>query len=232
MGEQVIVWREDFENIPSASTSYAVRTWTNPATGITWTATDARTDQTISAGKAITVRNGSLSSSTIAGGISSLTITTQREFTAAGSGSGTFNLLINGDIVGQIPYSATATTTTISNINVDGNFTIAIADNSVAGERVSFDTLNWTCYTSPLSTTDPSVAGLSIYPNPVKDQKIHVKGNQLNKIALAEVYGMDGKMLQRVAQPFAAGNVLSLKNLPKGMYLLRLDQKTFKFIVD
>src|SRR5690606_6006377 len=60
---------ENFEAIPtSSSSSYSTRTWTNNS--ITWTATDARTDQTIN-GKAITIRDGNLTSSTIAGGIQS-----------------------------------------------------------------------------------------------------------------------------------------------------------------
>lgn len=46
---------------------------------------------------------------------------------------GKFNLYINGDMVGQIPYSSTVTTTTIPNINIAGNITINITDNSAVG---------------------------------------------------------------------------------------------------
>lgn len=102
---------ETFETIPASSaSSYSTRTWTNG--GITWTATDSRTDQTIST-KAITVRDGSLKSSSSANGIGSLTVTTQLKFTGS---SGTFNVLVNGATVGTVPYSTTAVTTTISNI--------------------------------------------------------------------------------------------------------------------
>ena len=104
---------ETFETIPtSSSASYTTRTWTNG--GITWKATDARTDQTIN-NKAITIRNGSLTSSTFANGIQSLTLTTQLKFTGS---AGTFTVKVNGTTVGTIPYSTTATTTTIDNINV------------------------------------------------------------------------------------------------------------------
>jgi hypothetical protein len=69
---------------------------------------------------------------------------------------GKFNLYINGDMVGQIPYSSTVTTTTIPNINIAGNITINITDSAVGTGtrgRVAFDDLSWTCY-SPLSTNE------------------------------------------------------------------------------
>ena len=66
---------ENFENIPTGTSggdqNYLARTWTS--NGIIWNASEARTDQTIN-NKAITVENGALSSSTISGGISSLTV--------------------------------------------------------------------------------------------------------------------------------------------------------------
>src|SRR5690606_19820414 len=64
---------ENFSTIPTSPTTpaYDTRTWNN--NNITWTATDARIDQTIN-GKAINIRNGNLTSSTISGGINSLTV--------------------------------------------------------------------------------------------------------------------------------------------------------------
>src|SRR5690606_17997855 len=74
---------ETFSNVPTSSPgSYLPRTWTGD-NGETWNATDARTDQTIN-GKAITVRNGELSTN-FTGGIGSLTLTTKRAF-SGGSG--------------------------------------------------------------------------------------------------------------------------------------------------
>src|SRR5690606_13059301 len=48
---------ETFENIPPDASNYDDRTWTGD-NGTAWTATDARTDQTITS-RAITIRNGS-----------------------------------------------------------------------------------------------------------------------------------------------------------------------------
>lgn len=221
---------ENFESIPAASSSYTTNTWTN--NGITWTAVDSRTDQTIN-GKAITIEDGSLSSSTISGGISSLTVTTQMKFTG---NPGTFNLYINGDMIGTIPYSSTVTTTTIPNINIAGNITISITDNSATGSgsrgRVAFDDLSWTCYTVPLSTTEFDTPKLSIYPNPVKNNTLFVNGKNIEKIKKVEIYNTSGVLVQVAEKPFLNKNYLVLKNLPKGMYFLKFDNNSYKFVVE
>lgn len=221
---------ENFESIPAASSSYTTNTWTN--NGITWTAVDSRTDQTIN-GKAITIENGTLSSSTISGGISSLTVTTQMKFTG---NPGTFNLYINGDMVGTIPYSSTITTTTIPNINVSGNTTISITDNSAIGSgsrgRVAFDDLSWTCYTASLSTTEFETPKLSIYPNPVKNNTLYVTGKNIEKIKRVEIYNVNGILVQVIEKPFNNKNYITLKNTAKGMYLLKFDNNSFKFLVE
>ncbi|HRA73621.1 MAG TPA: endonuclease, partial [Flavobacterium sp.] len=155
---------ESFENIPTAASSYGTQTWTGDS-GLNWTATDARTDININS-RAILVRNGSLSASTSADGIGSLTVTTQQFYTG---NSGTFNLRVNGTIVGTIPYSTASATTTISGINIAGDVIISITDNSNLNEitksRVAFDDLSWTCY-SGLGLETLSQKEFKIYPNP------------------------------------------------------------------
>lgn len=220
---------ENFESIPAASSSYATNTWTN--NGITWTAVDSRTDQTIN-GKAITIEDGSLSSSTISGGISSLTVTTQMKFTG---NPGTFNLYINGDMIGTIPYSSTVTTTTIPNINIAGNTTISITDNSATGSgsrgRVAFDDLSWTCYTN-LATAENNIQAFNIYPNPVKNNTLYVTGKNIEKIKRVEIYNVNGILVQVIEKPFNNKNYITLKNPTKGMYLLKFDNNSFKFLVE
>lgn len=223
---------ENFETIPTASSSsYSTRTWTN--SGIAWTATDARTDQTIS-NKAITVRNGSLKSSTSANGIGSLTVTTQLKFSGS---NGTFNVLVNGTQVGTIPYSATAETTTISNINISGNVTVILENNS-SSNRVALDNLSWTCYSSTgkqsksiASDQKTESSDLQIYPNPISNQEIYVRGETQN-IKKAEIYNLQGKVIQTIDSPFKnSRNSIKIKNLEQGVYILKLDQSTLKFIV-
>ena len=216
---------EDFEGVSGAVNTYKTVTWTN--NGITWTATDSRSDQTIN-NKAITVRNGTLSSSTISGGISSLTIKTQLKFSGT---NGSFKLFINGVEKGTIPYSDTVTTTTISNINVSGNVTISIQNNSTTSNRVAFDDLSWTCYNG-LGTDETTVNKFSIYPNPVKNNTLYVTGKNIEKIKRVEIYNVNGILVQVIEKPFNNKNYITLKNTTKGMYLLKFDNNSYKFVVE
>ena len=216
---------EDFEEASGAVNTYKTVTWSN--NGITWTATDSRSDQTIN-NKAITVRNGTLSSSTISGGISSLTIKTQLKFSGT---SGSFKLFINGVEKGTIPYNNTITNTTISNINISGNITISIQSNSTTDNRVAFDDLSWNCYNG-LGTDETTVNKFSIYPNPVKNNTLYVTGKNIEKIKRVEIYNVNGILVQVIEKPFNNKNYITLKNTTKGMYLLKFDNNSFKFLVE
>ena len=211
--------------VSGAVNSYKTVTWTNA--GITWTATDSRSDQTIN-NKAITVRNGALSSSTISGGIGSLTITSKIMFSG---NNGSFKLFINGVEKGTIPYTSSATTTTISNINVSGNFVISIQSNSITDNRIGFDDLSWTCYNN-LATSETTTDSFSIYPNPVKNNMLFVKSKNLTKINKVEIYNSNGTLVQITEKPFVNKNYLILKNLPKGIYFAKFDLITQKFIIE
>ena len=219
---------ENFEAIPATSASYTTRTWSN--SGISWTATDARTDQTIN-NKAITVRNGSLTSGSSSNGIGSLTVTTQMKFSGS---NGTFDVKVNGTTVGTVPYSTSATTTTISNINVSGNVTVSLVNNSTSN-RVAIDDLSWTCYSGSSARQAQSIApetmkSFQISPNPVTNQEIFVKGD-LQNVKKAEIYTLQGKVLQTIDQPFRNGNSIKTGNLGQGIYILKLDHATMQFLV-
>jgi hypothetical protein len=129
---------ENFSNIGTSGT-YGTKTWTGE--GGTWTATDAREDQTIT-GKAITIRTGVLTSPTFTDGVDAITMTTRLPFADTG---GNLTVKVNGATVGTIPYSTTTTTTTISGINVSGTVVITVENTNT--QRVAIDDLNWTCYT-------------------------------------------------------------------------------------
>lgn len=218
---------EDFTNIPtSTNPAYDIRTWIN--NNITWTATDARIDQMIN-GKAITIRNGTLTSSDISGGIQSLTLTTQLKFTGS---NGYFNVFVNDVNVGTIPYGPTQTTTTINNINVSGNTVIKLT-NSSTSNRVALDDLTWTCYGGTLGTIETAKKkSFSVYPNPVKNNELFVKGENLSKISKAEIYDLSGKLIETIANPFKYSNKINLKGIVKGNYILKTDHFSTKFIVD
>lgn len=216
---------ENFETIPAASTTYTSKTWSN--NGVSWTATDSRTDQTIN-NRAITIRNGSLTSSSPSnGGIGSLTVTTQMKFSGT---NGAFDVKVNGTSVGTIPYSTTATTTTINDINITGNVTVSLVNNS-ASNRVAIDDLKWTCYSGAAGRQAKSIApSYKISPNPVTNQEIFVSGDVQN-IKKAEIYTLQGKVLQTIDSPFRNGNSIKTRNLGQGVYILKLDGSTIQFLV-
>lgn len=217
---------ESFESIPAAASSYATRTWTGDS-GLDWTATDARTDQTINA-KAICIRNGSLSASTSADGIGNLTVTTKLVFSGT---DGSFNLLVNGNVVGTIPYSATSTTTTLSGINVSGDVIVSLSNNSTSN-RVVIDDLSWTCF-SGLGLGTLSQKDFKIYPNPSKGN-FNILFEDTNGVHSVSIFSLSGqKVFEKNNSPSAS---LSVTNLPKGTYLIKVSKdsksRTEKIIIN
>lgn len=137
---------ETFAGIGTAST-YATRTWTG-VDGGTWTATLAREDQIITTGNKAICFKTSVTSPSIAGGIGDLTVTTKFPFA-----DGTYNMgiTVNGVSIGTVPVSTSATTTTISGINVTGNIVIVLSSDGT--KRPVIDNLTWTCY----NTSGPEI---------------------------------------------------------------------------
>ncbi|ULC58884.1 endonuclease [Flaviramulus sp. BrNp1-15] len=215
---------ETFESIPSNASNYTTRTWTGDDGG-TWTATDARTDQTLNT-KSICIRNGNLTSPTIGGGIGSLTVTTQLTFSGS---AGTFDVLVNGASVGSIPYSGdntSSTTTTISDINTTGDITLVL-DNQSTSNRVRIDDLSWTCY-STLSLNETNLNKITVYPNPVNGNTIMVSSNETLEF---EIFNIIGK---RIWKGKTINKSISVESLKTGVYILKLSngkQQTTKKLI-
>ncbi|EDP70233.1 50S ribosomal protein L31 type B [Flavobacteriales bacterium ALC-1] len=213
---------ETFENIPDNSSSYSDRMWTGDDNSPSqWQATRARTDQSINS-RAITidVRNtsdGSITSPLISNGIGSLTASTQRAFSG---GSGTLDVLVNEVLVGTIPYGTDVQTTTISDINFNGNVQILISKNTSSGDRVIIDDLSWTCFPA-LSLSDEVLKQVKIYPNPTKNL-ININLTQ-NIETTVEIYDVLGKkVLFRKINKSTSLNTSSFKS---GLYLMKFIQK-------
>lgn len=226
-GTPTICGTEDFENIPATNSSYAERTWVNK--GITWTATNARTDKQIHIdgdnNRAICLRKGTLTSSTISGGIGSLTVKTYLPFSDA---EGSYTLKVNGEVKGQIPYSKTAKNYTINDINVDGNVVIELVDDATSN-RVSFDNLSWTCYTKMAVSEQMSKNNrLTVYPNPVKNGELFISGIRNNEAV--QIYNANGQLVQTVSA--TANEKINVKKLSKGVYYVKTKTGSSKIIVD
>ena len=224
---------EDFDKILSTgstppASSYTDRSWTNNS--ITWTATNARTDTQIyidgSTNKAICIRKGSLKSSTISGGIGSLTVKTYLPFSDS---AGNYILKVNGEVKGQIPYSSTAKTQIISNINVEGNVVIELIDETTSN-RVSFDNLSWTCYTK-LAVEDSAAKNqkVIVYPNPVKNSELFISG--ISKNETVHIYSASGQLVQTINN-VNNNEKINLKKLSKGVYFVKTKSSSTKVIVD
>ena len=217
---------ENFETIPPADSSYSTYNWTS--NGISWTSEDSRTDRTIN-GRAITIKNGFLTALSAPNGIGDLTVTTQLQFSGS---AGTLKLLVNDVDTGKtIPYSATKTITTVTGINVSGNVEISLVNNN--SNRIAIDDMKWTCYTlAGVNQTALDKNVITIYPNPVKNGQLNVSGKNLDKIKTVQIFDFTGKIVQKENDPFKNSSKINLKNLPKGVYILKADNNTAKFIVD
>lgn len=217
---------EKFETIPASASTYSTYNWTS--NGISWTSEDSRTDQTIN-GRAITIRDGFLTALSVPNGIGDLKVTTQLKF---GGTSGTLKIFVNGTDTGKtVPYSSTATTTTVPGINIGGTVEITLQNTSTSN-RVAIDDMTWTCYTlAAVNESGINKNAISIYPNPVKNGEINVTGKNLSEISAAQIFDFTGKLVQTVAQPFKNSVKITLKDLPKGMYILKAGNSTAKFIV-
>jgi endonuclease I/chitodextrinase len=212
---------ETFEKMPNNGSSYSDLSWTGD-NGIDWTAVKSRSDQTLN-GKAITIALlrdgtiGSMTSATFANGIGSLTASTMRVFSG---GSGNLNVLVNGNIVGTLPYidsETVHTTTTISNINITGNIEIKIMRAGEETDRVIIDDLTWTCNTT-LSSSEENLQKISIYPNPTNGNTLYFN---VTKEVTVKMYNVLGKLI-KTNKVTAQNNSLHIGALAKGIYILKM----------
>lgn len=209
---------ETFEYMPANSGSYSNLTWTGDD-GIEWNAVKSRTDQTLN-GRAIAIALlrdnviGSMTSSTFANGMGSLTASTMRVFTG---GAGNLNVLVNGTVIGTLPYGTSQQTTTISNINIAGNITIEISRAGSEEDRVIIDDLTWTCY-STLNTIEENFEPLKMFPNPVSGDKIYF--NFSDDIVI-KIYTILGKLIQS-SEITKTKKDMDISTLAAGIYLVKI----------
>lgn len=213
---------EDFENIGISSAHYLERGWTNK--GVTWMATDARTDKTIN-GRALTIRNGNLKSSKLKNGLKNITITTKLEYKGT---AGFLTLLVNGKNVGKLPYDKNIKTTTIDNIDIEGDVIISIENNSKTN-RVSIDDLQWTCYNS-LDTKEiiDDKREIKISPNPIKNNQFKIYGIKGSK--KLKIYDMSGKLLKEIKN-VKDNQMISLQKFHKGIYIIQIENFRTKILI-
>lgn len=222
---------EHFDNLQVVANVYSTYNWVS--NGISWTSEDSRTDETIN-GKALTIRNGSLTALSVPNGIGELKVTTQLKYSGS---AGTLKLFVNDVDTGKtIPYGAQGSapiTTTVTGINVAGTVEIRLQQNGATTNRVAIDDITWTCYVPTAAVGETGAKNqISIYPNPVKNGELNISGKDLEKVEVAYIFDFTGKLVQSVGNPFKTSNKINLKNLPKGVYILKAGTATAKFIVE
>lgn len=208
---------ENFDQFAINTTShqYNTRTWTN--NGLSWNATQARVDQLVNNSPAITLKNGTIKVNAN-NGVETLTVTTQAKFANV---SGNYVLKINGVQKGLIPYSSTPVTTTISGINTAGNNVEILLEeqNASSTNRVAFNNLSWTCFASlGTSDVDASSSKLSVYPNPVKNSEIFIKG--IKGTEDIQIFNTNGELVQSL-RGVKSNERIALKKLTSGVYILK-----------
>ncbi|WP_165734000.1 endonuclease [Polaribacter sp. 20A6] len=211
---------ETFEKMPNNGSSYSSFSWTGDD-GIDWSAVKGRTDEPLLNGKAIIIAlyrdgtEGTLTSSTFANGIGSLTASTKLIYDG---GSGDINVLVNGAVVGTLPYGADLQTTTISNIDIAENVIIEFRRSGSEEDRVLLDDLSWTCY-STLSTEEDVFNSFKMYPNPTDGNEVYFK---ITESAEVNVYNVLGKLIKK-ATINSNNNSIDTSNLAKGIYLVKIN---------
>ncbi|HON18594.1 MAG TPA: endonuclease [Salinivirgaceae bacterium] len=199
---------ESFQNIPANSGLYSNRTWVGD-NGQTWTATSARTDQTIN-GRAICFK-GYVASCPTANGIGDLTVTTLFPLNDENSN---LQVYVNEILVGTVPISQTPVRTTLSNINIPGEITVKISSDGV--KRAAIDDLSWTCYTQTGIETNRQ--NETIFPNPLAQGSSLMIINAKNEPTILEIYNLMGERL--LQYPLQGKHTeIDTGSLPKGVFI-------------
>ena len=210
---------ETFDSLPAPSSNYQSFSWTGE-NEITWSASDARTDQTIN-GRAIAYRNGSLISGDIPNGIGTLAFKYKYLFTQGPTGM--LVVKINNIAVDSIEVLKTQTTPAVAvfnNINIGGNFFMEIVQ-SHDSARIALDSLTWTAYaggtvcTEPaaqptglnFTTTSSSIAGSFTPPTPAADLYLVIRSLSPTLTAMPQ----DGS-LYGTGTEIGGGTVIGLSN--------------------
>lgn len=69
-----------------------------------------------------------------------------------------------------------------------------------------------------------------IYPNPFTESQVFVQALNIKNLSSAQVFDLSGKMLINEKQPFKNKNFINVGSLQKGIYILKIDNQSFKII--
>ncbi len=112
-------------------------------------------------------------------------------------------------------------------------------NSAVLDPSITFNLAEWQAYPvdycedlGVLSASELNIiekAESSVYPNPVTNT-LFMKGNQLDKIKNVSIYDFSGNQIFNLDTPFKKENFIDVQKLLPGVYILKLDSQTLKFI--
>ncbi len=146
------------------------------------------------------------------------------------TGSNYLELRYKNSSVDVIGVSSQSNSSILSNVSL-------YRKNSINQPVTTFNISEWDSYTADycqnlgtLSISDHILTNkeLKIYPNPANEE-IFVKGDVKN-IQTASIIDLSGKLIYSEKNPFKNKNNISVQQLIKGNYLLKLDNKIYQFI--
>ena len=125
---------------------------------------------------------------------------------------------------GQVAYLVLDNTTNNQNFANQVNFPVASVQFNYENQIIQRNS-TVTKDTTILAVNDSTKDAVNIYPNPVKDQ-LSVSG--ISREQPYEIYSLEGKLLK--TGKYQTGKNISVGSLPKGVYLLRIENQNLKFI--
>ena len=146
------------------------------------------------------------------------------------TGSNYLELRYKSSTVDAIGVSSQSNSSVLSNVSL-------YRKTNINQPTIAFTINEWDSYASDycqnlgtLSASDVVLAKneFKIYPNPVHDN-IFING-KIENVKNAQISDFSGKLIYSEKHPFKNKNGISVQNLATGIYLLKLDEKVYKFI--
>lgn len=163
------LFTETFENMPAASSSYTNISWVGD-NSFSWSATTARTDQSIY-NRAVCLKNSGtpfIQSQTLTAGCSFVKLAHQQVFSGSG---GVLTIFVNSTQVGTVDVTTDVQVDSFS-VSVTGDFVIMIQSNGAA--RIKVDNVQWRS-AEVNAGQKPTIANFAINPqSPTASQAVTV----------------------------------------------------------
>ncbi len=151
-------------------------------------------------------------------------------------------LTFNGSQYLELRYESTTIdaigTKSSNNYDTLGNVSLYRLP-SVQGPTNTFALSEWQPHPSnycenigSLATVDNPVkeAKFVLYPNPVSNDLVYLKGKDVEKIQQLKIYDLSGKIIIEAKDPFKSGNSINVHQLKTGVYMVNVDGEILKLI--